>query len=68
MSGLLVTGSSGFIDRPKVAGLRKLGHEVFTLDIHGGVEENFSVDVNDVDLANIYEEIKPQAVIQLATR
>ena len=68
MSRLLVTGSSGFIDRPKVAGLRKLGHEVFTLDIHGDVEVNFSVDVDDADLENIFEEIKPQTVIQSAAR
>ena len=68
MSRLLVTGSSGFIDRPKVAGLRKLGHEVFTLDNHGDAKDVFPVGIIDADLENIFEEIKPQAVIQLAAR
>ena len=68
MSRLLVTGSSGFIGRPTVVALRELGHEVFTLDIHGEKKDNFSVDIVDADLENIFEEIKPQAVIHLAAQ
>ena len=68
MSRLSVTGSSGFIGRSTVVALKKLGHEVFTLDNHGDAKDVFPVGIIDADLANIYEEIKPQTVIQSATR
>lgn len=68
MSRLLVTGSSGYIGRSTVVALRKLGHEVFTLDNHGDAKDVFPVGIIDADLENIFEEIKPQAVIQLAAR
>jgi nucleoside-diphosphate-sugar epimerase len=68
MSRLLVTGSSGFIGRSTVVALRKLGHEVYTLDNHGDTKGIFPVDIIDTDLENIFDEIKPQAVIQLAAR
>jgi UDP-glucose 4-epimerase len=68
MSRLLVTGSAGFIGRPTVVALRKLGHEVFTLDIHGDAKDNFSVDIVDADLEDIFQEVKPQAVIHLAAQ
>jgi nucleoside-diphosphate-sugar epimerase len=68
MSRLLVTGFSGYIGRSTLVALRKLGHEVFTLDNHGDAKDVFPVDNIDADLENIFEEIKPQAVIQLAAR
>ena len=68
MSRLLVTRPSGFIDRSIFVALRKLGHEIFTLDNHGDAKGIFPVDIIDTDLENIFEEIKPQAVIQLAAR
>jgi nucleoside-diphosphate-sugar epimerase len=68
MSRLLVTGSLGFSGRPTVVALKKLGHEVFTLDNHGDAKGIFPVDIIDTDLENIFEEIKPQAVIHLAAR
>ena len=68
MSRLSVTGSSGFIGRSTVVALKKLGHEVFTLDNHGDAKDVFPVGIIDADLENIFEEIKPQAVIQLAAR
>jgi len=68
MSRLLVAGSSGFIGRPPVVALRKLGDKICTLDNHGDTKDIFSVGIVDADLENIVEEIKPQAVIQLAVR
>ena len=68
MSRLLVTRPSGFIDRSIFVALRKLRHEVFTLDNHANAKDVFPVGIIETDLENIFEEIKPQAVIQLAAR
>ena len=65
MSRLLVTGSSGLIGRTLVFAPRKLGDKICTLDNHEDTTDIFSVGNVNADLEN---EIKPQAVIQLAAR
>jgi hypothetical protein len=57
MSRLLVMRSLGFSGRPTVVALKKLVHEVFTLDNHGDAKGIFPVDIIDADLENTFEEI-----------
>ena len=69
MAKVLVTGSSGFVGRYLVNALRKLGHEVFLLDLVKGIESQTATDITDFnEVSNLVSQVKPEIVIHLAAQ
>ena len=70
MSRILVTGSEGFIGKAAVTSLEAAGHVVVTLDLRqgDGARQHYVGDIRTIKLEEIFEKVKPEAVVHLAAQ
>mgnify|MGYP000132332742 CR=1 FL=1 len=65
---ILVIGSEGNVGKELVKYLGSVGHSVFECDILPGWRDSFyQADINNgIDLASVFEKVKPEVVYHLA--